>query len=97
MDNKTAQQQGKTAKEQEEWAGYQNKQETTKHTHTQGKGKMSQNKQVRKNSASESKKKKNANSANESKRKTPQTREENDRGKHTQRGKAREETREEGT
>ena len=29
MDNKTAQQQGKTAKEQEEMAGYQNKQQTT--------------------------------------------------------------------
>ena len=48
-------------------------------THTEGKGKMSQNKKVRKNSATESKKKKSANSAKESKRKTPQTREQNDR------------------
>ena len=57
------------------------KQTRNNKTHTEGKGQMSQNKQVRKNSATESKKKKNANSSKESKRKTPQTREQNDRGK----------------
>ena len=55
------------------------KQTRNNKTHTEGKGKMGQNKQVRKKSAAESKKKKSANSAKESKRKTPQTREQNDR------------------
>ena len=71
---------GEIAKEQGGYAGCQRNNQTHTRTQTEGKVKMSQNKQVGRTVQQKASRIKNARNRKECKRKTPQTRGENDRG-----------------